>query len=144
MPLTFLSPIHKANRQIGLYMEAAMSEFEVSPQEGHILSYLRGYGPCPIAELVRVFGIKQSTLTSLLDRLEGHGLVLRAINPSDRRSFLVSLTSPGVDLAVRIAALVARLESDLSAAVSSGNLKGFQAVMHAIEEVTQITVRPGP
>jgi DNA-binding MarR family transcriptional regulator len=105
------------------------------------LSYLRGYGPCPIAELVRVFGIKQSTLTSLLDRLEGHKLVLRAINPKDRRSFLVSLTSAGVDLAGRIDALVTRLESDLSAAVPSDDLEGFQAVMQAIERVTQITVR---
>jgi DNA-binding MarR family transcriptional regulator len=122
-------------------MEEAMSELEVSPQEGHILSYLRGYGPCPIAELVRVFGIKQSTLTSLLDRLEGHKLVLRAINPKDRRSFLVSLTSAGVDLAGRIDALVTRLESDLSAAVPSDDLEGFQAVMQAIERVTQITVR---
>ena len=33
------------------------------------------------------------------------------------------------------------LESDLSAAVPSNDLQGFQAVMQAIERVTQITVR---
>ena len=73
MALEFLSPLHKASRQISMYLEANTKELGVSPLEGHILTYLRKYAPAPINELVRVFGIKQSTFTSLLDRLEKVG-----------------------------------------------------------------------
>jgi DNA-binding MarR family transcriptional regulator len=141
MALIFLSPIHKASRQISLYMEEAMRGSAVSPQEGPILSYMNSYAPCPISQLVRVFGIKQSTLTSLLDRLESRGYISRSINPEDRRSFLVSIEPPGRALAEQIGGIVERLEKDLLAAVDEDQLRGFQSVMKAIEQVTHATVR---
>ena len=61
--LIFLSPLHKATRQVSLWFEEQMADMDLSPQEGHVLSYLNAYAPCPISELVRVFGLKQSTLT---------------------------------------------------------------------------------
>jgi DNA-binding transcriptional ArsR family regulator len=94
MPLEFLSPLHKASRQITVYLEAHTRELGVSPGEGHFLSYLRSYSPAPVGELVRVFGIKQSTFTSLLDRLEKAGLIRREMNPGDRRSFRSTSPAP--------------------------------------------------
>ena len=76
-PLRLLSPIHKATRQIHLHLEPEFRRLGVSTVEGHLLSYLLGYGPCPITELNRVFGFKRSTATSILDRLETRGLVMR-------------------------------------------------------------------
>ncbi len=73
MALDFLSPLHKASRQLSVYLESQTRDLGVSPSEGHVLTYLRRYAPAPIGELVRVFGIKQSTFTSLLDRLERAG-----------------------------------------------------------------------
>ncbi|HEX2642293.1 MAG TPA: MarR family transcriptional regulator, partial [Thermoanaerobaculia bacterium] len=75
MALDFLSPLHKASRQISVYLESHTRELGVSPAEGHVLTYLRSYAPTPIGDLVRVFGIKQSTFTSMLDRLEEAGFV---------------------------------------------------------------------
>ena len=95
MALDFLSPLHKASRQISVYLESRTRELGVSPLEGHVLTYLRSYAPASIRDLVRVFGVKQSTFTSLLDRLERGGLVRRTINPDDRRSFLVHITDQG-------------------------------------------------
>jgi MarR family transcriptional regulator, transcriptional regulator for hemolysin len=107
MALDFFSPLHKASRQLSVYLEARTGELGVSPTEGHVLTYLRGYAPAPIGELVRVFGIKQSTFTSILDRLEGAGLVRRELNPGDRRSFLIHITDEGVALAGRLNGLLA-------------------------------------
>src|SRR5436309_159881 len=67
MTLRYLSPIHKATRQIGLFLEPRCAALGVSPAEGHLLSYLRSYAPCPIGEVVRVFGIRPSTMTSMLE-----------------------------------------------------------------------------
>ncbi len=139
--LTFLSPIHKANRQISVYFEDRLKNLEVSPQEGHLLSYLRSYAPCPIAEVVRVFGLKQSTLTSMLDRLEERKLIARKVNPEDRRSFVISLTAEGRRFADRLHKLVEELERRLGDMVSANDVEGFRSVMAAIDEVTQVKLR---
>ncbi|HYH81426.1 MAG TPA: MarR family transcriptional regulator [Longimicrobium sp.] len=141
MALDFLSPLHKASRQISVYLETHTRALGVSPSEGHVITYLRGYAPAPVGELVRVFGMKQSTLTSMLDRLERAGLVRREVNPGDRRSFLVHVSDAGVELAERITAVLETLEADMRARVSAGQMEGFRAVMGAVEDVTRVQLR---
>lgn len=141
MALDFLSPLHKASRQITVYLEAQTRELGVSPLEGHVLTYLRKYAPTPIGELVRVFGIKQSTLTSLLDRLEKAGLLRRELNPGDRRSFLIYITDRGRELTTRLSRMLEKLEDDIRGRVRRPEVKGFQAVMSAVEDVTRVRLR---
>jgi DNA-binding MarR family transcriptional regulator len=141
MALDFLSPLHKASRQLSFYLETRIGEQGLSPSEGHVLSYLRGYGPAPVGELVRVFGIKQSTLTSMLDRLEQAGLVRRELNPDDRRSFLVHLSDDGAALTKRTNRILEKLEDEIRGRVSARDVKGFQAVMEAVEAITQVRLR---
>jgi DNA-binding MarR family transcriptional regulator len=141
MALDFLSPLHKASRQISVYLESRTRELGVSPLEGHVLTYLRSYAPASIRDLVRVFGVKQSTFTSLLDRLERGGLVRRTINPDDRRSFLVHITGQGSELAVRLTRHLRGLEDDIRRRVELRDVKGFQAVMQAIGEITHVRLR---
>lgn len=141
MALEFLSPLHKASRQISMYLEARTRALGLSPLEGHILTYLRTYAPAPVGELVRVFGVKRSTLTSLLDRLEKSGLVRREINPDDRRSFLVHISAQGRELTGRVNRLLEGLEADIRKRVRSSDVKGFHEVMRAVEEITRVRLR---
>ena len=139
MALTFLSPLHRATRQIGLWFEPRLAD--LAGTEGHMLSYLVPYGPCTVTELVRVFGVKHSTMTSMLDRLEERGFVERKDNPEDRRSWLVALTRKGRGAAARVNVLVEELESAIGSRVTKRDLEGFQRVMEAIGEATGVTVR---
>jgi MarR family transcriptional regulator, organic hydroperoxide resistance regulator len=141
MPLDFLSPLHKSSRQISVYLETHTRELGVSDSEGHFLSYLHSYSPAPIGELVRVFGIKQSTFTSLLDRLEKAGLIRREMNPGDRRSFLIHITDAGRELAERLNRLLEAFEDEIRQQVSSQDMEGFRAVMAAVEETTRVRLR---
>lgn len=140
MPLQFLSPIHKASRQIGLYLEGATMELGVSPGEGHLLSYLRTYAPCPVSELERVFGHKRSTLTSILDRLSDRGLLTRQVNSDDRRSFTIELTADGRRLAGKLQKLLEAFEQHLAEQINDKQMAGFRAVMEAIAAVTNVKV----
>jgi MarR family transcriptional regulator for hemolysin len=141
MSLDFLSPLHKASRQLTMYLEAQTRDLGVSPLEGHVLTYLRKYAPVPVGGLVRVFGLKQSTFTSLLDRLERAGLIRRELNPHDRRSLLVHITERGRELTARLNRLLDRLEDDIRARLRRPEVKGFHAVMAAVEDVTLVRVR---
>jgi DNA-binding MarR family transcriptional regulator len=144
MALDFLSPLHKASRQISVYLESHTRELGVSPAEGHVLTYLRSYAPAPIGDLVRVFGLKQSTLTSMLDRLQQSGFVRRETNPADRRSFLVQLSEEGRALADRLNRCLLALEDEIRQHLRPRDLEGFRAVMSAVEEVTRVRLRePG-
>lgn len=139
MALTYLSPLHRATRQIGLWFEERLPD--LIGTEGHMLSYLVPYGPCPVSELVRVFGAKHSTMTSMLDRLEKRGFIERKANPSDRRSLLIGITRKGQTAAAKVNALVEEIEREIGKRVSKRELEGFMKVMRAVEEATQVEVR---
>jgi len=50
---------------------------------------------CPMLSLSRNLGLKSSTLTGIMDRLVGLGLVKRFSSESDRRQVLAELTPKG-------------------------------------------------
>ena len=143
MPLEFLSPIHKASRQISIYLERTTMELGVSAAEGHLLSFLRTYAPCPVSELERVFGHKRSTLTSMLDRLSDRALITRQINADDRRSFTIELTADGRKLAGKLQKLLETFEGLLKERINDKQMAGFRAVMEAVANVTNVNVREG-
>lgn len=142
MALEFLSPLHKASRQIGEYLAAGRAGGPaLSNSESHLLTYLRSYAPAPVGELVRVFGMKQSTLTSLLDRLEEAGYLRRELNPDDRRSFLIHVTAEGRKVADQATRALLAFEEKVRARVNARDLQGFRAVMAAIGTVTEVRLR---
>lgn len=141
MTLNFLSPLHRATRQIGLFLEPRTRELGLSPREAHVLAYLDAYGPAPVKDLQRIFGLHASTLTGLLDRLERKRLAARHTDPADRRSFLVEVSDEGRRTAEAVRATILDLEARIRRRVGAGHLEGFRRVMEAIEETTGITVR---
>jgi DNA-binding MarR family transcriptional regulator len=142
MALVFLSPLHKASRQLSVHIERRNQACGLSNPDSHLLTYLRRFAPVPVGDLIRVFGFKQSTFTSMLDRLERPGYIRREMNAKDRRSFLIHITKAGSDLADGITRQLVEIEKEISARLSASEVKGFQAVMAAIEAVTQVQLRP--
>lgn len=141
MPLQILSPLHKASRQIAVHLSAQFGHQELNGGEAHLLSYLSVYGPCPVGELLRVFGHKPSTLTSILDRLESAGLARRELDPGDRRSFLVSVSPEGRKAGQEVTGIVEAFEAAVLGRVTATELRGFRSLMQAIQDVTQVTLR---
>jgi MarR family transcriptional repressor of emrRAB len=136
MALEFLSPIHKATRQIGECLRPSCDELDLGTAEGHLVSYVAAYGPCSISTLTRVFGTKPSTLTSMLDRLENRGLVHRRLSPEDRRSFQIDMTAEGRRVADRLRVALEALEAAIRAKATLRDREGFRAVMEAIAALT--------
>jgi DNA-binding MarR family transcriptional regulator len=67
---------------------------ELSGSEPGVLNTLR-QGPRRITELAELEGVAQPTMTLLVKRLEGRGLVTRGRQPDDGRVVVVSLTEAG-------------------------------------------------
>lgn len=61
----------------------------------HVLSYAEHHPHGTLGEMREVLQVPQSTLTSMIDRLEQRGLIRRAINVRDKRSYRIELTPAG-------------------------------------------------
>lgn len=66
------------------------------------LATVEGRGPLTPSELATIENVKRPTATRLVARLEEAGLVQRAADPGDRRSFLVGITPAGEALLRRL------------------------------------------
>ena len=78
-------------------------------QERMLRAVSRGGDPWRMGELADKMGIVPRSATSVVDALEGAGLVARAIDPENRRSILVTLTERGRDVLADMA--LARTEA---------------------------------
>lgn len=137
MPHKFLSTIHKANRRISDHLEQTGLPQGLSATEAHVLSYLSVYSPCPVGKLSTVFGIKASTLTSILKRLEDRGWVERRPDDEDRRSMLLEISNEGMIVAERIHHLLDAFEEEIILRTSEEEVEGFHAVLEAVLKVIE-------
>jgi DNA-binding MarR family transcriptional regulator len=126
--------VQRATHRIGRHLESALASVGVDQGEAHVLSALAD-GPMAISALVKVVGVKRSTLTNILDRLERRGLVSREINPHDRRSFVVRPTRGGERAARKVAAAFAAVDANLARATTAAERQAFEAVLARLEEV---------
>jgi DNA-binding MarR family transcriptional regulator len=133
MSLRLVPPIHRATHRIGLYL-ADLRDDGLSQGEAHILALLATAGPSRIASLHRGLAHNRSTLTSILDRLEARGLVTRAVGADDRRTFVITPTPKGQQIAKRVHRHLANLEEAIGRRVTGDDVKSFLKVVSAVEE----------
>ncbi len=74
-----------------LLIESGIEEFNGA--QGRILYVLWQKDNLPIVELSKRTGLAKTTLTSMLDRLETNGFLIRALDKSDRRQIRIILTN---------------------------------------------------
>ena len=67
-------------------------DVDINPAQGRIMFVLWQQDGLPIRELAKRTALGKSTLTSMLDRLESAGLIVRERSASDRRVLLVRRT----------------------------------------------------
>ncbi len=133
MSLRLVPPIHRATHRIGLYL-ADLRDDGLSQGEGHILALLATSGSATIAELHRGLAHKRSTLTSILDRLAARGFVTREVGKDDRRTFVVTPTTKGLQVARRVHRHLVDLEEAVGRRVTADEVKGFMKVVSAVED----------
>jgi DNA-binding MarR family transcriptional regulator len=67
-------------------------DIEINPAQGRIMFVLWREDEIPIHELARKTSLGKSTLTSMLDRLEEMGFIIRVPTKQDRRKILIKRT----------------------------------------------------
>jgi MarR family transcriptional regulator, 2-MHQ and catechol-resistance regulon repressor len=77
--------------------EKNLVSLDLSAAELRILKVLREQGSSPMNRFSTETLLSQPTITGIVDKLEGRGLVARVRSLEDRREVLIAITPKGVD-----------------------------------------------
>ena len=107
-------------------------EIEINPAQGRVLFVLWREDGIPIRELAKRTSLGKSTLTSMLDRLEEAGYIVRERSKADRRAILVKRTDK--DRAAQAAyERVSKAMGDVYyAGLSEAKIDGFERLLERI------------
>ena len=111
-----------------------LAQLDLAPSEQNVLAVLADGGRLTVGDLATATGTRPTTLTSVLDRLEGRRFLRRQLDPADRRSFLVTLTPAGRQTASSVRAAMTDLERAALAGLTAPQIAGFRAVTHALTQ----------
>jgi DNA-binding MarR family transcriptional regulator len=86
--------IAKIHQLAGRIFTRKLKEYniEINPAQGRIMFVLWREDEIPINELAQKTSLGKSTLTSMLDRLEESGFIVRVPSKNDRRKILIKRT----------------------------------------------------
>jgi DNA-binding MarR family transcriptional regulator len=118
---------------------AALAPLDLTPRESGVLHHVRTLGPISQRALGLVLRIDRSTMVTIIDALEGKGLVSRAIDPDDRRAHALTVTREGRQLSRRADLAVERVERQFLAPVSAAEAASLRAVLARLIEPTSTT-----
>ena len=113
-------------------IRAFASRFELTLPQAFILLYIPFDG-ATISELSNKLGVDISTMTRNLQRIERKKLIIRKINPNDKRSTKLVLSSRGQELSN---ALQQKIEENLNLILSKYDYKKAHQIKNHLERLS--------
>jgi MarR family transcriptional regulator, organic hydroperoxide resistance regulator len=130
---SIIAALEAAVHRVLDHLASELADLGLRQAEINVLAQLRPGTPRPVGDLVAATGQRPSTLTGVLDRLEGKRLVRRRVNAADRRSFTIELTTAGEAAAARVHEAFTALDARVGADVSSDGIESFHNVIDAVK-----------
>lgn len=131
-----LLALQRATHRTLHLLSAQLTGLGLTGSEMNALAHLADGRSWTVSGLSAAAGSRPTTLTSVLDRLEGRGLVTRGSSPGDRRVVLIELTAAGRKAATVIRATIDGLERRALGSLSTDEIAGLRAGLQALTEVT--------
>ena len=92
---TLLLDLWLVGHQLGALLDDALAPSGLSADDFGLYSLLRGWGPVTPTQISRWTGMRPTTVSVAVKRLNGRGHADQAPNPQDGRSYLVGLNAAG-------------------------------------------------
>lgn len=94
-----------------------------------LIAYVADYGPVSQTRVAEHLGQGRAVTGTQIDRLEALGFVERRPDPTDRRVWLVAITSSGLELSVSIADVDRVLRAELRSGISRADRQTLAATL---------------
>jgi DNA-binding MarR family transcriptional regulator len=117
-------------------LSAELVDLDLTASEINALANLADGRGRTVSELGTAVGIRPTTLTSVLDRLERRGHITRGTRSGDRRAVLIELTPTGHLTATTIRRAITDLEHRGLATLSVADIAGLRRALQALTEIS--------
>jgi DNA-binding MarR family transcriptional regulator len=125
--------LHTAN-SVEARVESRLADIGLSIPKLAALHQLSQAGDSlPLGQLAERLACVKSNVTQLVDRLESDGLVLRAADPSDRRSRLAVLTESGKSAYVKGMQIQQQSEREIFGALSRDEAAALHTLLAKLD-----------
>jgi len=129
-----ISRIKQAGTRIFDRMLASSGIDEFNGAQGRILYVLWQYEDISISSLSAKTSLANTTLTSMLDRMENSGLIVRKPDPTDRRSRLIALTDKAKALQHDYELVSQQMNERYYIGFSESEIRQFEAYLQRVLE----------
>lgn len=130
--------------KLSLVLRREAPPTELSMAQATVLATLSQDGPARVTALANAMHVRQPSMTSLLNRLEGYGWIRRTRDTTDQRALLVELTSEGECIVGRAASnrteVLARRLAGLSHDDVGAIASALPALRRLVGRVPELTV----
>jgi DNA-binding MarR family transcriptional regulator len=119
-------------------VEVALLQFDLTPNQFHMLLRLHSQDGMSAAELARAVGVRPQSIGEIIAPLERKALISRHEKPEHRRILRISLTAAGRQVLARGTRIGLQLEkelvSDLDAAELAALRKGLSKLLASAQQ----------
>jgi DNA-binding MarR family transcriptional regulator len=112
--------------------EAALTPLDLKARHYGVLVALDAHQPTSQHQLSQILRIDRTTMVAIVDYLETRGLVERGLNPTDRRTHRVRLTSAGRTAMQRARTALAHADAELVARLSADERAQLTPLLHKL------------
>lgn len=90
--------VHSISKKIQSEIQERLSTLGITNTQYFILSFVDRTTDCRVSDLAKMWDVKPSAITPIIDKLIAQNLVSRTQDPSDRRAVIVELTDQGQEI----------------------------------------------
>lgn len=124
--------IASINRQLENELEERLRPGGVPVDQFRILEVLDASEPCPMGEIASQSLIEPPTLTKIVDKMVGDGLVYRAPDPNDRRRVLILMAPAGKALFRRLRGVSSAQEHRIVELLQADNAAELKKLLRSL------------
>ncbi|HWK98645.1 MAG TPA: MarR family transcriptional regulator [Parapedobacter sp.] len=113
------------------------SQFGITQATGYVLINIHKEGT-PVSQIANLLGVKTTSLSRILNNLEGLGLIYRETNSADKRSVKVFLTALGQEKRERAKDVVRKFNAYLDQHLSD---EERTSTIHTLKRINQLAIQ---
>jgi DNA-binding MarR family transcriptional regulator len=114
--------------------EVAVEQFNITVEQFHILRHIRR-GRDSVSMLAETKGISRPAISQSVDLLVTRGLIVRSIDPQDRRHIKLDLTAGGNSLMDSIFNETRQWMMKVFAILSANEIEAFTSSMESLKKI---------
>ncbi|MEO0491862.1 MAG: MarR family transcriptional regulator [Actinomycetota bacterium] len=132
-------------RRLRSAFDHRLAELDLNLNQASLLAFVNDFGGTNQTELAELVGVGRASCGSMIDQLEGRGLVTRNPDPKDRRVWLVGITDDGSALVEQFYAVDQEFRSDIRRDISREERQQLASLLERLgTNVDAILQTPNP